>query len=266
MEPKEPQGWVALGQTSNREEAQPHSSADSSRFTEHRPAHQSKNEVFTPPVSPSHQEAYTSLVTSSTQGQAEETRRTTISQQPKQEPHYRKVIRMSDWTTAMPKSWFLLSCSVVSDSLAISQTSACQASMSFTVSWSLLKLMSIESMRPSNHLILCHPLLLLPSFFPNIWGFSSELALGGKWPKYCSNSISASSEDSGLISFRMDWLGLCAVQRTLSTLLQHHSSDASVLRCSAFFMVQFWHPHMTTGKIIALTCTGRFWQSNVSAF
>ena len=119
----------------------------------------------------------------------------------------------------------------------------------------LLKLMSIESVMPSNHLILCHPLLLLPSIFPSIRGFSNESALHISWPKYWSFSfnISSSNEQSGLISFRMDWLHLLAVQGTLKGLLQHHSSQASVLWCSAFFIVQLSQPYMTVGKTIVLT-------------
>ena len=133
---------------------------------------------------------------------------------------------------------------------------ACQASLSITNPWSLLKLMSIESAMPSNHLILCHPLLLLPSIFLSIRVFSSESALCIRWPKDCSFSfnISPSNEHSGLISFRMDWLDLLAVQGTLKSLLQHHSSKASkVLQRSAFFIVQLSHPYMTTRKTIALT-------------
>ena len=124
-----------------------------------------------------------------------------------------------------------------------------------TISRSLLKLMSIESVMPSNHLILCRPLLLLPSIFPSIRVFSSELALRIRWPKYWSFSfsISPSHEHSGLISFRMDWLDLLALQGTLKSLLQHHSSKASILWCLAFFMVQLSYPHMTTGNIIAAT-------------
>ena len=120
---------------------------------------------------------------------------------------------------------------------------------------SVLKLMSIESVMPSNHLILCCPLLLLPSIFPNIRFFFKESVLCIRWPKYWSFSfsISPSNEYSGLISFRMDWLDLLAVQGTLKSLLQHHSSKASVLWCSAFFIVQLSHPYMTTGKTIALT-------------
>ena len=132
---------------------------------------------------------------------------------------------------------------------------ACQASLSFTVSQSLLKLMSIESVMPSNHLILCHPLLLLPSIFPSIRALSSESVLCIRWPKYWSFSfsISPSNEYSGLISFRIDWLDLLAAQGTLKSLFQHHSSKASILQCSAFFMVQLSHPYMTTGKTVALT-------------
>ena len=119
----------------------------------------------------------------------------------------------------------------------------------------LLKLMSIELVMPSNHLILCRPLLLLPSIFPSIRVFSNESALCIRWPKYWSFnfSISPSNEYSGLISFRMDWLDLLAVRETLKSLLQHHSSKASILRCSAFFTVQLSHPYMTTGKTKALT-------------
>ena len=134
-------------------------------------------------------------------------------------------------------------------------TAARQASLPFTISRSLLKLMSIESVMSSNHLILCCPLLLPPSIFPSIRVFSNVSALHIRWPKYWSFSfsISPSNEYSGLISFRMDWLDLLAVQGTLKSLLQPHSSKASVLRCSAFFMAQLSHPYMTTGKTIALT-------------
>src|SRR5574337_544079 len=115
--------------------------------------------------------------------------------------------------------------------------------------------MSIESMMSSNHFILCHPLLLLPSIFPNIRVFSNESALRIRWPKYCSFSfsISPTNEHPGLISLRMDWLDLLAVQGTLKGLFQHHSSKPSILQHSAFFIVQLSHPYMTTGKIIALT-------------
>ena len=125
----------------------------------------------------------------------------------------------------------------------------------FTISWNLLKLMSIESMMPSNHLILCHPLLLLPSIFPSIRVFSNQLALQIRWPKCWSFSfsISPSSEYSGLIFFRVDWFDFLAVQETLRSLLQHHSWRASILQHSAFFMVQLSHPYMTTGKITSLT-------------
>ena len=134
-------------------------------------------------------------------------------------------------------------------------TVACQASLSITNSWSLLKLMSIESVMPSNHLILCCPLLLPPSIFPSFSVFSNESILHIRWPKYWSFnfSISPSNEYSGLISFRMDWLDLHAVQGTLKSLLQYHSSKAPILRRSAFFIVQLSHPYMSTWKIIALT-------------
>ena len=135
------------------------------------------------------------------------------------------------------------------------QTAACQASMSITDSWNLLKLMSIELVMPSNHLILCHLLLHLPSIFPSIRIFSNESVLRIRWPRFWSFSfnISPSNEYSGLISFRMDWLDLLAVQETLKSLLQKHSSKASILQSSAFFIVQLSHPYMTTGKTIALT-------------
>ena len=133
-------------------------------------------------------------------------------------------------------------------------TTARQASLSITNSQSQPKPMSIELVMLSNHLILCHP-LLLPSIFPSIRVFSNESALHIRWPKYWSFSfnISPSNEHPGLISFRMDWLGLLSVQETLKSLLQHHSSKASVLWRSAFFIVQLSHPYMTTGKTIALT-------------
>ena len=134
-------------------------------------------------------------------------------------------------------------------------TVACQASLSITNSWSLLKLMSIESVMPSNHLILCHPLLLPPSVFPSIRIFSNESVLCIRCPKYWSFSfnISPSKEYSGLISFRIDWLDLLAVQGTLKSLLQHHNSKASILQCSASFIVQLSHPYTTTGETIPLT-------------
>ena len=134
-------------------------------------------------------------------------------------------------------------------------TIARQASLSITNSQSILKPMSIESVMPSNHLILCHPLFLLPSIFPSITVFSNESALHIRWPKYWSINfnISPSNEHPGLISFRMDWLDLLAVQGTLKNLLQHQSSKASILCRSAFFIVQLSHPYLTTGKTIALT-------------
>ena len=134
-------------------------------------------------------------------------------------------------------------------------TAARQTSLSITNSQSLLKLTSTESVMPSNHLILCHPFLLLPSIFPSIRVFSNESVLPIRWPKYWTFSFSISSlnEYSGLISLRMDWLDLLAVQGTLKSLLQHHSSKSSILHHPAFFMVQFSHPYMTTGKTIALT-------------
>ena len=134
-------------------------------------------------------------------------------------------------------------------------TSAHQASLSITNSGSLPKLMSIESVMPSDHLILCRPLLLLSSIFPSIRVFSNESALRIRWPKYWSFSfnISPSKEHPGLISFKMDWLDILTVQGTLKSFLQHHSSKASILWCSAFFIVQLLHPYMTTGKTTALT-------------
>ena len=138
---------------------------------------------------------------------------------------------------------------------ATAWTAARQASLSITTSWSLLKLMSIKTVMPSNHLILCHPLLLPLSVFPSIRVFSSESILRIRWPKYwCfSFSISPSNEYSELTSFTIDWLDLLAVQGTLKSLLQHHNSKASILQCSAFFMIQLSHSYMTTGKTVALT-------------
>ena len=132
-------------------------------------------------------------------------------------------------------------------------TAARQTSLSLTNAQSILKLMSIESVMPSNHLILCHPLLLQLSIFPRIRVFSNESALCFRWPMdwSFSFSISPSNENSGLISFRIDWLDLLPVQGTLKSLLQHHSSKTSILRCSAFFTVQLSHPYTTTGKTIA---------------
>ena len=145
-------------------------------------------------------------------------------------------------------------------------TAAHEASLSITNTQSLLKLTSIELVMPSNHLILCRPLLLLPSIFPSIRVFSNEPVLWIRWSKYWSFSfaISPSNEYSGLISFRIDWLDL-VIQGTLKSLLQHHSSKASVLQCSAFLMVQLSHPYMTTRKTIAMI-TDLSRQSNVSAF
>ena len=145
-------------------------------------------------------------------------------------------------------------------------TAAHQATLSITNSWSLLKLTSIESVMLSNYLILCRPLLLPPSIFPRIRIFSNESVLHMRWPKYWSFnfSISLSNEYSGLISFRMDWLDLLAVQGTLKSLLQHHRSKALILQRSAFFLTQLSHPYMTTGKTIALT--RQIFGSKVSAF
>ena len=142
-----------------------------------------------------------------------------------------------------------------------------QASLSITNSWSLFKLMSIDSVMPSNHLSLCHP-LLLPSIFPSIRVFSSESVLHIRWPKYWSFSISISpsSEYSGLISLRMDWLDLLAVQGTLKSLLQHCSSKTSIFQGLAFFTVQLSHPYMTIGRTIAFTRQTFCQQSNISAF
>ena len=140
--------------------------------------------------------------------------------------------------------------SVVSSSLRPHEPQHARPPCPSSNSWNLSKLMSIEPVMPSNYLILCLPLLLLPSIFPSIRGFLNESALRIRWPKYWSLSfnISTSNEHSGLISFRMNWLDLLAVQGTLKSLLQHHSSKASILRCSAFFIVQLSHPYMTTGR------------------
>ena len=152
-------------------------------------------------------------------------------------------------------------CSVVSNS-ATPWTTARQASLSITNSLSLPKLMSTESVMPSNYLILCRPLLLLPPILPSIQVFSSETALHIRWQKYWRFSISPSNEYSGLISFMIEWFDLLAVQGTLKSLMQHHSSKASILQHSAFFIVQLSHLYMTTGKTIALTFVGKV----VSAF
>ena len=132
-------------------------------------------------------------------------------------------------------------------------TAACQPSLSFTILQSLFKLMPIESVVLSKHLIFCHSLLLLPSIFPSIRAFSNESTLRIQWPKYWSFSISLSNEYSGLISFRMDWFDLLGFQGTLKNLLQHHSSRASICRCLAIFMIQILHLYVTTGETIALT-------------
>ena len=150
--------------------------------------------------------------------------------------------------------WF--SCCLVTMACLLFETpwtAACQALLSSSISQSLLRIMYIESMMPSNHLILCHPLFLLPLIFPSTRVFSSELALHIKWPKYWSFSISPSNEYSGLISFRIDLFDLLSVQETLKSLLQYHSLKASILGHSAFIVVQLSHPYMTTGKTIALT-------------
>ena len=156
------------------------------------------------------------------------------------------------WIGYMYTSVQLLSCVWL---FATPWTAVCQASLSITNSWSPPKPMSIVFVMPSNHLILCCPLLLLSSIFPSIRVFSSESALCIRWPYYWSFSfnISPSNEHPGLISFRMDWMDLLTVQGTLRSLLQHHSSKASILLHSAFFIVQLSHPYMTTGKTIALT-------------
>ena len=162
-------------------------------------------------------------------------------------------------TTVIKTAWYWQFSSVQSLShvrlFATEWIAACQASLSITSSQNSLKLTSIESVMPSNHLILCHPLLLLPPIPPSIRAFSNESTLHMRWPKYWSFSfsISPSKEIPGLISFRMDWLDLLAVQGTLKSLLQHHGSNASILWRSAFFTVQLSHPYMTTGKTIALT-------------
>ena len=150
---------------------------------------------------------------------------------------------------------------------AKSWTATCQASLSFVVSWSLLKPMSIESVMPSSHLILCHPILLLPSIFPSIRIFSNELALCIRWPKYWSFSFSIRpvNKHLGLIFFKIDCFYLLTIQETFKSHLQNHSCKASILHCSTFFMVQFSHSYMTTGKTIALTI-GTFVHKVMSLF
>ena len=151
----------------------------------------------------------------------------------------------------------LCCCSVIHLCLTLCDPMNCRMPcfLSFTISWSLPKLMSIESLMPSNHFILYHPLLLLPSIFPSIRVFSSKSALRIRWPNYWSFtfSISPSNEHSGLISFSIDWFDLLVVQGTLKSLLQHQNLKASILQCSAFFMVQLSHVYMITGETIALT-------------
>ena len=156
------------------------------------------------------------------------------------------LAQMMAWLTNLDPLWGVFRISLV-------QSLSCV--WLFVTPWSLLKLMSIESVMPSSHFILCHALLSLPLIFPSIRVFSNESALGIRWPKYWSFSfnISPSNEHPGLISFRMDWLDLLAVQDTLKSLLQHHRSKASILQHSAFFILQLSHPYMTTGKTIALT-------------
>ena len=159
------------------------------------------------------------------------------------------------WNLLYSTSSVQFSCLVMTDSLWPQGLQHSRPPVSITNSWSLLKLMSIESVMPSNHLILCHPFLLLPSIFPSIRVFPSESVLSIRWPQYWHFSfrIRPSNEYSGLISFRIDWLDLLAVQETLKSLLQYHSSKVSVLWCSACFMVQLSHPSMSIGKTIALT-------------
>ena len=175
--------------------------------------------------------------------------------------HYLKII----WYSISVSSVQLLSCIWL---FLTPWTAACQASLSLTKSRSLLKLMSIESVMPSNHLILCRPLLLLPSTFPSLRVFSNESVLHIRWPKFWnfSLSLSLSNEHPGLISFRMDWLDLLKVQGTLKCVLQHHGSKASILQCSAFFIVQISHSYMNTGKTLTRYSLDRQRQNNVSAF
>ena len=170
--------------------------------------------------------------------------------------HVRLCDPMNRSTPGLPVHHQLLSISSVQFSCSVMSTwaAARQASLSITNSWSLLKLMSIELVMPSNHLILCHPLLFPHSIFPRIRVFSNESVLHIRWPKCWSFSFcfSPSNEYSGLTSFRIDWLNFLAVRGTLKSLLQQHSSKASILQCSAFFIVQLSHPYMTTGKTTAL--------------
>ena len=173
---------------------------------------------------------------------------------------------MTFWGIFVIKGWFVvivqsLSCVYF---FATPWTEACQPHLSSTISWSLLKFMSIELVMLSNHLFLCCPLLFLPSIFPSIRVFSKESALCISWSKYWSFSISPANEYSGLISFKMDWFDLLAVQGTVKSLLQSHNVNASIVQCLTFFMVQLLHPYMTTGKITALTT--QTFVSKVSAF
>ena len=178
--------------------------------------------------------------------------------------------RWGHWYVAFQTGFFFSSVQSLSrvQLFATPWIAARQASLSITNSQSLLKLMSLELEMPSSHLILCCPLLLLPSIFPSIRVFSNESILHIRWPKYWSFSfsISPSNKYSGLISFRMDWLNLLAVQGILKSLLQHHSSKAFILRRSTFFIDQLSHLYLTTGKTIALTITDLCQQSDVSAF
>ena len=166
-------------------------------------------------------------------------------------PHCKRILYQLSYQESPQFNSAAQSCPTLWDPMTV----ALQTSLSITNSQSLLKLMSIESVMPSNHLILCHPLLLPPSIFPSIRVFSNESVLHIRWPKYWSFSfsISPSNEHSGLILFRMDWLDLLGVQGTLKSLLQHHISKAWVLQCSAFFIVHLSHPYMTAGNPIALT-------------
>ena len=159
----------------------------------------------------------------------------------------------------IPNTTLLSSHVVMSNSLQSPWNAACKASLSLTISRSLLKFISIALVMSSSHLVLWHPLLLLPSIFPNIRDFSYESIVCLRWPKYWSFSISPFNEYSGFISFRIDWFDLLAAQGTLKSLLQEHNSKASILQHSAFFMVQFSHLYMTTGKTIALTM---YWVEN----
>ena len=174
---------------------------------------------------------------------------------------------MNEWISQMSFQFnsVQFSCSVVSDSVVL-WTAACHTSLSVFKSQSLLKLRSVESVMPFNHPILCHPLILPPSIFPSIRVLSNESALHIRWPKFWSFSLSIgpSNEYSGLISFRMNWLDFLTVLGTLKSLLQHHSSKASILQHSAFFIVQLSHPYMTTAKTIAFIRWA--FLDNISAF